>query len=65
MHYLIGFCAEYNVQGGVLQEHFDLDCNDVKPNCPYRYKSTEAYLCKIVYTEDCTNYVLLFSFDPD
>lgn len=47
--YIIGFCAEYNMHGGVVQEHFDLECNDVKPNCPYRYKSTEAYLHKGCY----------------
>lgn len=47
--YIIGFCAEYNMQGEVVQEDFDLKCNDVKPNCPHRYKSTEAYLYKDCY----------------
>lgn len=47
--YIIGFCAEYNMQGGVVQEHFALECYDVQPNCPYRYKSTEAYLYKGCY----------------
>lgn len=48
IHILLQFsdyCAEFNVQGGRIQEHYGTKCSDVTPQCPRRYKSAEAYLC--------------------
>ncbi|XP_056016266.1 uncharacterized protein LOC130053301 [Ostrea edulis] len=43
-YYILDYCAEFNVQGGRIQEHYGTKCSDVTPQCPRRYKSAEAYL---------------------
>nr|XP_022291294.1 uncharacterized protein LOC111102724 [Crassostrea virginica] len=41
---IIGYCAEYNIVGAVIQPHTTLKCRNVTPQCPNRYISTDAYL---------------------
>nr|XP_022295530.1 uncharacterized protein LOC111105496 isoform X1 [Crassostrea virginica] len=43
------YCAEYNIVGAIIQPHYKLKCNDVKPPCAAQYNSTDAYLYKGCY----------------
>lgn len=42
---LLGYCAEYNTVGALVQQHRGLRCSDMDPPCPQLYTSTDAYLC--------------------
>ncbi|XP_062612349.1 uncharacterized protein LOC134274109 [Saccostrea cucullata] len=48
-YFIHGFCAEYNIQAALIQDHFNIKCKDVKPPCAERYKSSDAYLYKGCY----------------
>lgn len=45
----LGFCAEYNTVGALVQQHRGLKCSDMEPPCPQLYNSTDAYLYKGCY----------------
>lgn len=44
---MLGYCAEYDAAGGLVQDNYDLDCQQRHPPCPALYNSAEAYLCKL------------------
>lgn len=55
---LLGFCAEFNVAGGVIQNHYAAPCDkETFPKCNELYKSSEAYKCKEAYL---LNFILIF-----
>lgn len=43
----VGFCAEFNTNGALVQEHFDANCKQHNPPCPPYYHSAKAYRCKL------------------
>lgn len=45
---ILGYCAEYNVIGALVQPHWALECNK-NISCPKIYNSTDAYLYKDCY----------------
>ncbi|XP_056016810.1 uncharacterized protein LOC130053510 [Ostrea edulis] len=47
--YILGFCTEFNVIGGRIQDHYSAECSTFNPPCPGRYISTDAYLYKSCY----------------
>ncbi|XP_062620685.1 uncharacterized protein LOC134282296 [Saccostrea cucullata] len=40
---ILGFCAEFNIQGAVIQDNYDAVCTQHTPPCPSSYNSAEAY----------------------
>lgn len=47
---LIGYCAEFNVGGGVFQIHYAAPCDkETFPKCNELYNTSEAYKCKETY----------------
>lgn len=46
---LLGYCAEYNTIGALVQQHRGLRCSDMDPACPQLYISTDAYIYKGCY----------------
>lgn len=45
----VGFCAEYNFGGNLIQQNFRTNCSKFTQNpCPSSYPSTDAYKCKFV-----------------
>lgn len=42
-----GYCAEYDSAGGLVQDNYDLDCQQRHPPCPALYNSAKAYQCKL------------------
>ncbi|XP_062574680.1 uncharacterized protein LOC134236519 [Saccostrea cucullata] len=47
--FIHGFCTEFNIQGGRIQPHYFRNCSGLKPPCPARYLSTDAYKYKGCY----------------
>lgn len=43
----LGFCAEFNTDGALVQENFDANCKQHNPPCPPYYYSAKAYRCKL------------------
>lgn len=41
----LGYCAEFNAVGGVMQRHYAAKCNDIFPKCDRIYSSKYAYKC--------------------
>lgn len=46
---IFGYCAEYDAAGGLVQDNYDLDCQQRHPPCPALYNSAEAYLYQSCY----------------
>lgn len=44
-------CVEYNILGTIIQESI-IDCNNATVPCPEVYRSTEAFKCKTILTND-------------
>lgn len=44
----LGFCAEFNTNGALVQENYDANCKQHKPPCPEYYDSAKAYKCKLI-----------------
>lgn len=44
---MLGYCAEYDAAGGLVQDNYDLGCQQRHPPCPALYNSAEAYQCKL------------------
>ncbi|XP_062596081.1 uncharacterized protein LOC134257486 [Saccostrea cucullata] len=42
---IYGYCTEFNVVGGIIQNHLGYDCTKFDPPCKDNYTSTDAYLC--------------------
>ncbi|XP_056013980.1 uncharacterized protein LOC125674267 isoform X2 [Ostrea edulis] len=40
---ILGFCAEFNFQGAMIQDNYDADCTKHETPCPTSYDSAEAY----------------------
>lgn len=40
---ILGHCTEFNVLGGVIQDHDQSPCNDHFPKCDEYYNSSDAY----------------------
>nr|XP_034335311.1 uncharacterized protein LOC117692197 [Crassostrea gigas] len=40
---IFGYCAEYDAAGGLVQDNYDLGCQQSHPPCPALYNSAEAY----------------------
>lgn len=40
---IFGFCTEFNVAGGFIQEHRSRPCNNQFPKCDKRYYSSDSY----------------------
>ncbi|XP_062602590.1 uncharacterized protein LOC134264306 isoform X2 [Saccostrea cucullata] len=40
---ILGFCAEFNVQGAIIQDNYDAECTTHTPSCPSSYNSAEAF----------------------
>ncbi|XP_062594952.1 uncharacterized protein LOC134256312 [Saccostrea cucullata] len=49
--YILGYCPEFNVKGGIIQDHYSLDCSKFEPPCKTRYISTDAYLYHACYDQ--------------
>lgn len=45
LFFFLGFCAEFNVAGRVIQRHKSAECNKVFPKCDGIYSSINAYKC--------------------
>ncbi|XP_056016270.1 uncharacterized protein LOC125674363 [Ostrea edulis] len=43
VYFMLGYCAEYNVEGARIQDHYKRKCTEYSPPCPNRYISTDAY----------------------
>lgn len=46
---IFGYCAEYDAAGGLVQDNYDLGCQQRHPPCPALYNSAEAYLYQSCY----------------
>ena len=46
---MLGYCAEYDAAGGLVQDNYDLGCQQRHPPCPALYNSAEAYLCMSIF----------------
>lgn len=46
---IFGYCAEYDAAGGLVQDNYDLGCQQRHPPCPDLYNSAEAYLYQSCY----------------
>nr|XP_034335314.1 uncharacterized protein LOC117692198 [Crassostrea gigas] len=46
---IFGYCAEYLVDGALVQDKYDSDCKHHNPPCPVLYNSAEAYLYQSCY----------------
>lgn len=44
----IGYCAEFNTRGAMIQDHYATDCTYHEPPCPSNYNSAEAYKCNVL-----------------
>lgn len=40
---ILGYCAEFNTDGTLVQENYNADCRKYNPPCPNIYNSAEAY----------------------
>lgn len=40
---ILGYCAEFNTRGAMIQDHYATDCTYHEPPCPSNYNSAEAY----------------------
>lgn len=40
---ILGYCAEFNEAGKVIQNHYAAQCEDVSPKCDVLYNSRDAY----------------------
>ncbi|XP_062602591.1 uncharacterized protein LOC134264307 [Saccostrea cucullata] len=40
---ILGFCAEFNIHGAVIQDNYDADCKQHTRPCPSSYNSAESY----------------------
>lgn len=47
--YILGFCAEFNANGALVQENFDANCKQHNPPCPVYYHSAKAYKYQTCY----------------
>lgn len=47
--YILGFCAEFNTNGALVQENFDANCKQYNPPCPQYYHSAKAYRYQYCY----------------
>lgn len=45
--WMLGYCAEYDSAGGLVQDNYDLECQQRHPPCPALYNSAKAYQCKL------------------
>lgn len=62
LHFLLGHCTEFNVDGGVIQIHSPTPCGKEKfPSCSETYKSSEAYKCKTAYFSNFILFILYMS----
>lgn len=41
--WIFGFCTEFNVAGGIIQQNPDAECNETYPRCDKAYSSADAY----------------------
>lgn len=46
---IFGYCAEYDADGGLVQDNYDLECQQRRPPCPALYNSAEAYQYQYCY----------------
>nr|XP_034331051.1 uncharacterized protein LOC117690690 [Crassostrea gigas]XP_034331053.1 uncharacterized protein LOC117690691 isoform X2 [Crassostrea gigas] len=46
---LLGYCAEFNILGSVIQDNYYADCTKHDPPCPSVYNSAEAYKYQSCY----------------
>lgn len=44
---ILGYCAEFNTDGALIQENYNADCRKYDPPCPKIYNSAEAYKCDL------------------
>lgn len=44
--YELGYCAEFDINGALVQENYSAHCKTHNPPCPEYYDSAEAYKCK-------------------
>lgn len=47
--YILGFCAEFNTNGALVQENFEANCKQHNPPCPQYYHSAKAYRYQYCY----------------
>lgn len=40
---ILGYCAEFNEDGALIQDNYHADCKNYTPQCPTFYNSAEAY----------------------
>lgn len=46
---ILGYCAEFNTDGALIQDNYHLDCRKFDPPCPNIYNSAEAYKYQSCY----------------
>lgn len=46
---ILGYCAEFNTDGALIQENYNADCRKVYWPCPNIYNSAEAYKYQSCY----------------
>lgn len=46
---IFGYCAEYDADGALVQDNYDIDCKQRDPPCPALYNSAEAYQFQYCY----------------
>lgn len=44
--YELGYCAEFDINGALVQENYSAHCKTHNPPCPEYYDSAKTYNCK-------------------
>lgn len=54
---LLGYCTEFNVVGGIIQNYSSVPCNEIFPKCDRVYHSSDAYKCTLIDTHKYIYYI--------
>lgn len=60
LNIFLGFCAEFDRGGALIQDNYQAECRNYDPPCPNIYDSAEAYKCELKFQE--TNNKLYMTF---
>lgn len=50
LNIFVGFCAEFDQDGALIQDNYKADCRKYDPPCPKIYNSAEAYKCELYFS---------------
>ncbi|XP_052691865.1 uncharacterized protein LOC128169854 [Crassostrea angulata] len=62
---ILGYCAEFNTDGALIQENYNADCRKYDPPCPKIYNSAEAYKYQSCYESVHNHQQKPFFFAPE